>query len=305
MLTDEKLSILKRFSVQKAISLKTFNTNNHVPIVSGLKTGHGKQIPEIDLLSLFSSPEGEITQRYGRIGQGKTYGATADVLDELSRGRVVYTNWRINYNGFDQRDSFLFILGSILFPWSSRFYKFPKDNLRYLPIDENFLNTFSKLTDCSVYIDEGHVIFDSYEMAKMSMEKRVSVLHTRHFNRSIHIISQRPTAIHVMMRANVNRFYKYDKLFSKPFILFRRTEFQDMVGETVDEDKPLSTKFYIGQKAIYKAYDSKYLRGDLEDSQTVHVIGFKINYFVRLYMLAKKIFLFFVPKKYKKTSLTL
>jgi len=287
MLTAEKINVLARFSPKSKEELIKVTSNSHVQAVSGFKSGPGKQIPEIDLLSLFNAPEGEITQRYGRIGQGKTYGATADVLDELSRGRVVYANWRINYDGFDQRSSLLYIIGSLLFPWANRFYNFPKENLHYLPIDEHFLEKFSKLTDCSVYIDEGHVIFDSYEMAKMSMEKRVAVLHTRHFNRSIHIISQRPTAIHVMMRANVNRFYKYEKLLSKPFILFRRLEFQDMAGETVDETKPLSSKFYIGRKAIYKAYDSKYLRGDLEDSQKVHVTGYKLNYFVRSYTMFK------------------
>jgi len=247
----------------------------------------GKQIKEIELLDLFQSHEGEITQRYGRIGQGKTYGATADVLDELSRGRVVYTNWRINYDGFDQRNSFLYIVRSILFPWSNRFYYFPKENLRYISIDEHFIDTFSKLTDCAVYLDEGHVVFDSYEMAKMSMEKRIAVLHTRHFNRSIHIISQRPTAIHRMMRANVNRFYKYDKLISKPFLLFRRQEFQDMQDENVDETKPLSTKLYIGKKSVFKAYNSKYLRGDLQDSQKVLVEGFKVNIFLRFYLLLR------------------
>jgi len=292
MLTEKKLNVLAKFSAKNSEEL-TRVKNNHVTSTSSLppkKTGYGKEISNVDLLSLFKSPEGEITQRYGRIGQGKTYGATADVLDELSRGRVVYANWRINYDGFDQRDSWLYLVSSLLFPWVNRFYKFPKENLHYLPIDENFLDKFSTLTDCSVYIDEGHVIFDSYEMAKMSMQKRVAVLHTRHFNRSIHIISQRPTAIHVMMRANVNRFYKYEKWLTKPFILFVRTEYQDMSGESVDEEKPLSRKFYIGSKAIYKAYDSKYLRGDMQDSQQVHVTGFKINYFVRIYMVIRKAF---------------
>jgi hypothetical protein len=247
----------------------------------------GKQLKEIDLLNLFSANEGEITQRYGRIGQGKTYGATADVLDELHRGHVVYCNWKINYNGFDQRESFLFIIGSILFPWKNKFYSFPKDNLKYIEIDENFISNFSKLTDCSVYLDEGHVAFDSYEMAKMSMQKRVAVLHTRHFNRSIHIISQRPTAIHRMMRANVNRFYKYDKLINKPFLLFRRTEYQDMQDENVDETQPLSVKLYLGKSKIFKAYDSKYLRGDMKDSQKVKFTGFKVNIFLRIVLLLR------------------
>jgi len=250
----------------------------------------GKKMLEIDLVGLFQANDGEITQRYGRIGQGKTYGATADVLDELKRGHVVYINWKMNYKGFDQREDWLFVIGSILFPWRSKLFYFPPENLRYLPIDENFMDVFQNLTDCSVYLDEGHVIFDSYEMAKMSMQKRVAVLHTRHFNRSIHIISQRPTAIHVMMRANVNRFYKYEKLISSPFLLFRRTEYQDMSNESVDEDQPLSVKLYLGSKKIYSMYDSKYLRGDTPDSQKVFFDGFDVSFFSRIFLLLRLVF---------------
>jgi len=242
----------------------------------------GNRVEEIELLDLFSPSEGEITQRYGRIGQGKTYGATVDVLDELRRGHVVYVNWHFNFNGIDQREDFLFVLGSLMFPWRNRFYNFPKENLRYISVDEKFIETFAQLTDCSVYLDEGHVVFDSYEMAKMSMAKRTAVLHTRHFDRSINIISQRPTAIHVMMRANVNRFYKYEKLIGSPFILFRRTEFQDMVDETVDEEQPLSTKLYIGSKKIMNMYDSKYLRNGMKPSQIVQFEAYDLSYWQRI-----------------------
>jgi len=242
----------------------------------------GNKVQEIELLNLFPPSAGEITQRYGRIGSGKTYGATVDVLDELSRGHVVYVNWHFNFEGFDQRQSLLYIVGSLLFPWHNRFYKFPKENLKYIEIDEHFIDKFAELTDCSVYLDEGHVVFDSYEMAKMSMKKRTAVLHTRHFDRSINIISQRPTAIHVMMRANVNRFYKYECLFKSPFILFRRTEYQDMTDETVDEEQPLSTKLYIGKKRIFNMYNSKYLRGNLPPSQKVAFEAYDLNYWQRI-----------------------
>jgi len=241
-----------------------------------------KKIESVDLVTLFSPGDGEITQRYGRIGQGKTYGATMDVLDDLKAGKVVYVNWHMNFEGIDQRTEWSHILGGLLFPWVNTYYVFPKENLRYIKIDEHFLDTFSKLTDCSVYLDEGHVVFDSYEMAKMSMQKRVAVLHTRHFDRSINIISQRPTAIHVMMRANVNRFYKYEKIMTWPFLLFKRTEYQDMTQESVDEEQPLSTKFYIGRKEIYQMYDSKYLRNGMEASQHVKYDAFKLNYFDKL-----------------------
>jgi len=236
---------------------------------------------EINLVELFPN-EGEITQRYGRIGQGKTYGATVDVLDELKRGHIVYVNWHISFNGYDQRESILYVLGSLLFPWVNKFKKIPPENLRFINIDQNFINKFSKLTNCSVYLDEGHVVFDSYEMAKMSMEKRVAVLHTRHFDRSINIISQRPTAVHRMLRANVNRFYKYDKLIQVGrFILFRRTEYQDMVDENVDEESPVSVKLYIAKPSIFKKYNSKYLRGDIPiDVPSLKI--YKVGYFRRI-----------------------
>jgi len=250
-------------------------------------TNKDGRVDEIELLDLFPAHEGEITQRYGRIGQGKTYGATVDVLDELRRGHVVYVNWKFNFNGVDQRKDILFIVGSLLFPWRKRFYNFPKDNLRYIAVDSHFIDNFEKLTDCSVYLDEGHVVFDSYEMAKMSMQKRVAVLHTRHFDRSINIISQRPTAVHRMMRANVNRFYKYEKLLTWPFILFRRTEFQDMEDENVDENTPSGVKLYIGRKHIYSMYNSKYLRGDTPNSQTVMFEAYDVPYFQRIKLFIK------------------
>lgn len=257
----------------------------------------GKEVPAINLIDLFHPSEGEITQRYGRIGQGKTYGAVVDILDELKRGHVVYTNFHLNFEGYDQRKDIVYILGGLLFPWKNRYYDFPKENLRYIAVDGDFIKNFSKLTDCSVYLDEGHVVFDSYEMAKMSMEKRVSVLHTRHFDRSIHIISQRPTAVHRMMRANVNRFYKYEKLIHfGSFILFRRTEYQDMEDETVDETQPMSTKLYIGKKSIMKMYDSKYLRGDTPDSQKVAFRAYDVNYLQKIALFFKAL-RGFIPRK--------
>lgn len=241
-----------------------------------------KKLEEINLLDLIPPNEGEITQRFGRIGQGKTYGSTVDVIDELRRGRIVYTNWHIDFNGWDQRNDLLFIVGGLLFPWRKRYFNFPKENLKFIAVDENFIKEFSKITNASVYLDEGHVVFDSYEMAKMSMAKRVSVLHTRHFDRSIHIISQRPTAIHRMLRANVNRFYEYSKIMSWPFLLFMRTEYQDMTDETVDLEKPIARKFYRGKKHILQSYNSKYMRGDTPDSDRPNVDVYELSYLEKL-----------------------
>jgi len=219
----------------------------------------GKKIPETDLLGLFSNEDAHIDLIYGRVGQGKTYAATKDILERLSKGEVVYANWKIAYDGDDQRYSLLWILLAMV-GIKRRFYRFDPANLHYLPIDENFMDVFEKLTDCAVYLDEGHVIFDSYQHAKFSLRKRTSILHTRHFNRSLVIVSQRPTAIHVSARANVERFFKVERWLKWPVLVFTKTEYQDMVNETVDETKALRTSFYFGSRRIMQSYSSRYMR---------------------------------------------
>ncbi len=248
----------------------------------------GKEVREIELLDLFPPNDGVISQYYGRIGSGKTYAATRDVLDLLRRGKVVYTNWKLHYEGTDERKSFWWVLISLILPWHKRFYYFPPENLHYLPVDKEFHNNFQKLTDCHVFLDEGHVVFDSYAMARLDIEKRSSILHTRHFDRSIHIISQRPTAIHVAMRANVNVFYKCECLFKfGPIVRFKRTEYQDMLNESVDEDeeKVVSIKYYWGQARVFEAYDTKYLRGNIAASQRVLFKAYDYGYFARVKLL--------------------
>ncbi len=256
----------------------------------------GKEVREIELLDLFPPSAGMISQYYGRIGSGKTYSATADVLELLRMGKVVYTNWKIHYEGYDQRKSLAYILLSIFWPFKKRFYAFPKENLKYIEVDKQFHENFSKLTDCHVFLDEGHVVFDSYEMARLDIEKRKSILHTRHFDRSIHIISQRPTAIHVAMRANVNVFYKCECLWQIfHWTRFKRTEFQDMTNETVNEDPELiiSEKYYFGKQEVFKAYNTKYLRGNILPSQRVEFKAFDYHYLGKI----KLLFRYFVGKK--------
>lgn len=253
----------------------------------------------VDLLrDLFEAEEGSICQYFGRIGNGKTYAATADILEDLQRGMVVYANWRVDLSGvsLDQKDSLFYAFLGIL-GIKKRYYKFLPENLHYLPIDDDFMDVFERLTDCKVYLDEGHVIFDSYQMTKLSMKKRASILHTRHFNRTIAIVSQRPTAVHVSARANVNIFYKCEKLMQWPFLIFRKSEFQEMTGtgETVDDTKkPISSKWYFASKTVLNAYNTKYLRGGIPRSQEVHFEAYDFSYgerwlaFLRALPLLKK-----------------
>jgi len=114
-------------------------------------------------------------------------------------------------------------------------------------------------------------MFDSYEGTKFSKAKRRLILHTRHYHRTLNIISQRPTAIQVSARGNVNRFYKCVKIADWPWPRFARYEFQEMSGETVDENaEPISRKTYWGSSAVFNAYNTDYLAEGIKKSQEVH-----------------------------------
>ena len=244
----------------------------------------GTKVVTKDLVDVFQASEGSINMYYGLIGNGKTYAATSDILDLLAQGKVVYANWRINVPDFDDRESFFMILKNILFV-RPRFYRIPcSKNLRYFD-PENFESTgelvdwLSKLNDCHIFFDEGQDMFDSYEGTRFSKAKRRLILHTRHYHRTLNIISQRPTAIQVSARGNVNRFYKCVKLATWPWPRFARYEFQQMAGETVDENaEPISTKTYWGNKKVFRAYNTDYLADGIPKSQEVFFEAFDLTF---------------------------
>jgi hypothetical protein len=260
----------------------------------------GTEIKEIDVLDLLPPDEGEIDIYYGRIGTGKTSAGTRRILSELKRGQVVYANWKVKWEGYDERKSkwklFLGFLGL-----KKTYLNFPKENFYYFPVKEDFIDKLSKLTSCNVHLDEGHIPFDSYEATRMEVEKRSAVFATRHFDRTMTVYTQRANSVHVNLRGNSNRFFKCEKtfdvnLFGHRFIHFLITEFQDLTpSSTVDERKVLdkegnetdqyelacSTETYWGTKKIFEAYESKYLRGDMPESQKNLTQFFHLTWYER------------------------
>jgi len=223
---------------------------------------------ELNILDFIPANEADIIQYFGKIRNGKTYIATSDILRLLDNGGVVYANWRVEWNGRDERtELWAKILGALGI--KKHFKVFPKENFHYLPVNEEFFDKFAKLTDCTVFLDEGHIAFNSYEMTRMKLDKQASILHTGHFDRAIRIISQRPTAIHVVMRANVNMFYKCEKTFQFfKWVKFTRTAYEEITSdESVDLDMPSWSDSYWGKARVFNAYDTKYLRGDTPPSQ--------------------------------------
>lgn len=252
---------------------------------------YGKKVLKEDLIDVFEASEGSINMYYGLIGNGKTYNATADILDLLIQGKVVYANWHIQTEDFDDRESFLMILKNLLL-FRRRFYKIPcAKNLHYFDPDQfnstgELVEWLSGLNDCHIFFDEGQDMFDSYEGTRFSKSKRRLILHTRHYHRTLNIISQRPTAIQVSARGNVNRFYKCVKIASWPWVRFARFEFQEMSGETVDETvEPVSVKRYWASNRVFRAYNTDYLAQGIPKSQEVFFEAFDLSLKEKLFAL--------------------
>lgn len=268
----------------------------------------GKAVVMDELLEVFSASEGSINMYYGMIGNGKTYAATSDILDLLKQGKVVYANWRIIVEDHDDRESFWHTLFNIVM-FRSRFYKLPcAKNLHFFSPEEDRFNApgsivqwLSTLNDCHIFFDEGQDMFDSYEGTLFSKAKRRLILHTRHYHRTLNIISQRPTAIQVSARGNVNRFYKCVKIASYPWVRFARFEFQEMSGETVNEAAdPISKKTYWGSNRVFRAYNTDYLAEGIPKSQQVYFEAYDLTFFERLKALYRIVF---VKKEHKEPVL--
>jgi len=237
-----------------------------------------------ELIDVFSATEGSINMYYGLIGNGKTYAATSDILDLLRQGKVVYANWKMVVDDFDDRKSlWMIFFNTVLF--RKRFYHIPcAKNLHYFDPSEysstaELVEWLSNLNDCHIFFDEGQDMFDSYEGTKFAKSKRRLILHTRHYHRTLNIISQRPTAIQVSARGNVNRFYKCVKVASWPWLRFMRVEYQEMAGETVNENAdPISKKTYWGNPRVFRAYNTDYLSEGIPKSQSVEFEAYDLNF---------------------------
>jgi len=234
----------------------------------------GKKVPEEELIDYFPAEEGELNLYYGRIGSGKTYGATSDIHDDIKKGILVYATWPIEFSEFDDRESGWISTRNLLF-WQKRYFKIDcPANFHFIDAEKGevdgvytfnpanpkaYIEYLNTLNHCKLYIDEAWRVIDSYSSTKdFGLDVRSLILVTRHKFRTINLIAQRPTSVQVTARANVNRFYKFVKLgtiFGRP--RFARYEFQDMTGETVDEtQEPISTKTYWGENKIFKSYNS-------------------------------------------------
>jgi len=187
-----------------------------------------------------------------------------------------------------------------------RFYRVPMaKNIHYLNLEKGEVDGIStwnpdrprelieylnSLTHCHLFIDEAWRVVDSYQGVNFTVGGRDLVLVTRHKFRTVNLISQRPTNIHVTARANMNRFYKFKKLATWPWIRFARYEFQEMDKESVNEEvEPISVKTYWGSSKIFNAYNS-WQFGQLQAKHALHMRAFDLSLMDKLTAFYRKLF---------------
>jgi hypothetical protein len=221
---------------------------------------HQKRNQEI--LDLFRPEEGTIGFYYGKVRNGKTYAATADIWDLLRKGEVVIANWLIDFKGFDERTSFSRAFFKFL-TFRKYYFDYKPDNLYYFPPDSERLPLVKKLrkeVGVHIFIDEGQWVLNSHHKT-VDEDSQKLVLTNGHFCRSLNIISQRPGNVLKDYRSQVTFWYRCQKIISWPVLIFKKTIIEDMIEDYPDEESDENkTKVYFADKFILNSYNTHGMR---------------------------------------------
>jgi len=181
----------------------------------------------------------------GRPGTGKTFYAVQDVIKKLNKGYIVYSNIKIVWNGYQEKESKLKnLLIKLKLKKSYNFY--PKTNLRYWKKLSDLFN----LQNGIIFIDEAHVYINSRRWKNMpeEMERKLA----QHRKDGLHILGtvQNVNRLDVIFRELIDYWFVCEKIFN--FII--ATEFD------IDDDKqkkyPLRKKFIHLTKKRFLVYDT-------------------------------------------------
>ena len=164
-----------------------------------------------------------ITCYFGKLGQGKTYGLAQHAIKELEAGRIVYSNFFIDWQGKPAKK----IGKRIIKP------AIPKSNFRAFKSVEEFM----EMENAFVALDEGWIYFDSYSLTKFPIEIRMKILQSRKDGLDIAYTSQRPEQVHVSLRAMTNEYYECvaGKFPFLPYPVFFRYE-ADLVNGVIKRE---------------------------------------------------------------------
>jgi len=186
-----------------------------------------------------------ITMHTGRPGTGKTFNLVKDALKLLRNGEIVYSNFKIYWNGHkEERTRFKKFL--VWIKIKKEWKDYPASNLRYW----KKLEDLYRIEEGTILIDEAHVYMNSRRWKDLpeEMEKKLA----QHRKDGLHIIGtvQSVNRLDTIFRELIDFWYVYDN----SWFFFVRWEFN------LDDDKqkrfPLSRRYIFKRKKIYESYDT-------------------------------------------------
>lgn len=186
-----------------------------------------------------------ITMHTGRPGTGKTYSLTRDVLKALNNGWIVYANYKIFWNGYEEKKTLwkkLLMFIGLKKEWK----KYPSSNLKRWRKLSDLIN----VEDGIIAMDEAHIYMRSRNWEKLPEEWERKL--AQHRKDGLHIwgTAQDIKRIDTIFRELVDYWFIYESGFG----YFKRWEFN------IDNDKakrfPMSKKFIWKRKKFYNAYDT-------------------------------------------------
>jgi len=180
-----------------------------------------------------------ITMYTGRPRQGKTYLAVRHVFKELYKGRKVWSNIKLNWQGYKG------YIWNLKYPFR-HYVDIPKDNVQYW----NKLDDLYHVEKGVILMDEAHVYMRSrkWEALPEEMERKLA----QHGKDRLDIIAtvQATQRIDTIVRELIDYWY----VCRKTVMLFKRYEFDH------DQDKTkkhyLTLRLYPKTKKGYLKYDS-------------------------------------------------
>ena len=283
-----------------------------------------------EMYDLFEPQEGFNTVYYGKIGNGKTRNATADIIELLQHGEIVFANWEIKFDNFDETTDKKTVFAKFL-GGRKHFFKFYKENFHLLNPDDLIQNKensnvefLSKLVGTHIFLDEGQWIFNSLERVTLDNPEAIAktklVLHGRHYCRSLNIITQRPSNVNKTLRSQVHIWYRCVKRFQAfGWIIFERWGIEDMKDDMPEEfittydkegraikDSPNGKRktYFVNTRTdkIFPAYNTHAMRA--KDAIQFRPVfdAYELNFRQRLELLARTQFKWFfnLKKRIKK-----
>jgi len=244
-----------------------------------------EQVPE-EVFNRFAPVEGVNCVYYGKVRNGKTRTATADILELLRRGEIVYANWMIDFKDFDERSSFAISLVSFLF--GRRYYfKFKKENFHYVAPQDLIDNKgevniafLGRLVGVHLFLDEAQWILNSMERYNPDDPAMVAklklILHGGHYCRTLNVITQRPANITKNIRSQIHFWYRCVKRFDAfGLMIFQRWCIEDMKDdmpvefdkdEETGKERPLGElkTYWVNKRhdPVFAAYNTHGMRGE-------------------------------------------